>query len=282
MDSFLRQLEALNSNGTPAGTYRRTLDNIRRDRHNPVMWCQHGNISQSAQQSIEAACSKEVADATGHLEGVVRDHYSFRPKAAGKQCTLPGDTWLRRVVAGDAFTAYHFGDTPEDLERADDLLAKLVVNGKASVGKFAFQGRMHNERFPCWWTWWTSSELRGAPTDGESYVEELALLKGTIEAAERYGAVEITLKVSDLPVGLYKPSSIDGYGAHSRFTPDLTERPYGYTDPTAPKEEADVASSSAKHEGRPELISQSIPYADLEEDTFVQLTYYPPWKPDRV
>jgi|GEM_PF-5542690 len=246
MDTFLKQLGALNvSIDNTYNAYKRTLDNITSDRHHPDH-NPHGNIGQATQAAIEGMCAGKPPTATAHLVGVVEAHYSYQPRAERPGCTTRDGKVIRTVVPKDIFVAHHLMSALEDLFHSD-ALTSTGGNGETTVPAAALGGRTQREKAPTWWTFGGPE-----PRCGRAYVEDLALPRTTINKAESAGAVvEIALPATALSVPLHKPSSIDGYGAWSRFKPDLTACSHGMSDP------------DPGFRPRAELVSESLAYQEI-------------------
>lgn len=217
----------------------------------------HGNITRTAQASLDKACEVTPGSGAIDIEAVIADHPSPQP-ISGAPARTPPDEPLRQVVPYSLFLRYHIG---MDSERTLNLEAG-VRHGKRSISRSSFNGTTGRLGYPSWWTWGSPP-----PAQGRDYVEQLALPEiVNAKAAEANGVAEVTIPQGHFPAGVFtfKPSALDGFGANTRFEPDLTDSPHGWTKPANP----------STHPPRPELVSRSFAYADLPDEVdFVSVVF---------
>lgn len=252
---FLQQLAALEA--AQPEEYGVAVANIRQDLHGTGNPC--GNVTEAAHDALKSECAKYSPTATDHLHDAIARHLSFCT-AAGCSASTVTETPLRTVVPYVVYWQYHMrapdegrGAPAEDPASSDESslnldLAAALAEPENDVDVILLRGGTGRVDRATWWSFG-----RAAPATGREYVEELALPGSTlVQLAEASAIVEIQVGRDALPEPLYKPSSLDGFCAGSRFKPDLTDTPHGWTDP------------KDGYEKRPEVVSRAFRYARLK------------------
>ena len=254
MDTFISELEKLGDE------YERTLKNIKSDRHGGTS-PPHRNIKQETQLLIEEDCKYHTSLDKDALKEIAEKYYSFN--ISGKTAFDHNSTdKLYMAVNISTFIDYHmckeripkyyqYADICEAKKEIDDYLTSPDRNPK--ILKYLLEGKC--QRTMAWWTFDMKSVISPIEVSGEQLVHELALPYLTIESAKtKKGVVLIEIETAALPddIKCYKPSSLDGYGPGSRFKPDLSSAPHGWTDP-------DLNLYPA-YQKRPEIISKPFFY----------------------
>jgi len=223
-----------------------------------------GNIPASIVNFMEQCCGagKNIVDFIGEC-GVLKkpDDYTHLKYSAEPELEL------RRVVSVTTFIKYHISNAGYSALSIKEHLVAEYAQGKVEI--FGIQneieqldGRTHLLGRTCWWTF-NIPDLP-EPPDGKTYILELALFERTRTDIEAEGAfIEIILKRSQLSsVNLFKPTSVEGFSEVTPFFPELTGLKHGLTKPIHP------ASVS-----RPELVSESFSYQDLNIET-IKIKYW--------
>lgn len=237
---FLEKLEEINQ--ACGGTYKAALENCRQDW--PNSGAANVNIPMTAAQKlIDAAPTLTAAT----IDDVVALYASHQPESGAVARDKPSEP-LRRVAPYNAFVYYCLGETSETVASIDNIV--LDDAGSEDIPLDAVKGTVGTPGRCSWWTWGSPP-----PDNAADYVEQLALPHATIDrAAQARGAVEISIPHDRFPAELYKPSALDGFMEHSRFAPDVTDAPHGWSKP----------ANEADHPKRPELVSSSFRYEELK------------------
>lgn len=270
MDRFFKQLSAL-VNQEP--DMKKAAENIKKDCRSKDQ--PNGNIKEPVLESICEICGAHNDDENDHLEEVVKNHRSIHKPGFYEPVSPPANELLRRVTSLHSFILYHILESfrgsnlagigydkhsyvsmkkkqlKERLENGDDLLKPDELEG--STGK-------HGD--PTWWTFYEAG--LDSPGNGEMYMKELALSDHELEkAAIDNAVVESSIDSDSLANPLFKPTALDAFSPGTQFEPELSGKAYGYTSPPEPGLQS-----------RPEIVSTSIPYRDLNKDTIVKLTKF--------
>jgi hypothetical protein len=244
------------------GSYRTAIDNTVQDMNtdcNP-----YGNITSVAQNSLNRCCNPPHGGKCIDIEMLVRDHQSHQ-RASGAIPRKKPEENLRRVVAFHTFVDFHH-------KSGRDALANLVRAKSVKTEALSVQAmRGSTGRDGCL-SWWTFGLPR--PDNGRKYAEELALTieeanpaDAVADAAKINGVVEVQIPSSSFPKNLFKPSALDGFCRNTKFKPDHTSSEHGWTKPDS--------NAKVGLERRPELVSQSFSYTDVDPDIDLDITYLP-------
>ena len=243
------------------GSYQTAIENVFFDMHGQNN--QFGNITSIAQKSLDTRCTSPNGENCIDIELLIQEHHSYQ-QASGAVPRKKPDEDLRRVVTFNDFVTYHHNGDNES--RSNLLRIGSIKSGPISVDRLL--GTTGCDEKPSWWTFG-----RPCPGDGQRYVDELAL---TIKQGNPFddladvnvvkGIIEIRIPSADFPKNLFKPSALDGFGQHTKFEPDLTDSEHGWTKPDTAK---------VGLERRPEFVSQSFSYSEVDQDLDLEVTYLP-------
>lgn len=255
-------LKQYKQKNTPA--YDQAVDNVLADLWHAAI-NPHGNITKIAQRALaKTCCGGDIPD----FETEAATLRSPQPASGANPCRPTPAEPLRRVVPYSWFLAYHLksnspaqSTSPAPARRGNfttirnlsgHMPGKTPAAGSAkNLLRVHFRGRVGQPNHVTWWTFGPSSSR---PNSGYAYMMELALPESGHKAAEACKmVVEITIAPGVFPVELFKPSALDGFCAYTRFSPDHSDAPHGWTKPDP---------SYAK---RPELVSESFAYHEIDK-----------------
>lgn len=230
-----------------SSTHKKAIENLRNDSNHK----KGGNIPKPIIESMEKCCQNGE-----ELVGIVKKHgilakrEFYTPISIGK-CKL-SDGKLRRLLPLRDFVIYHSGDGSYTARSQVEKMIAQIKQDKTEKWDNLVGWTGQKERV----SWWTFN-LHGMATasTGKDYVEELAI--AWTESAEKVFnkdkmVVEVIIEASQFGVLLYKPTALEGFEENTLFQPAKKCSPYGMTCPVDPKKT-----------GRPELVSESICYADM-------------------
>jgi hypothetical protein len=271
MDRFFKQLTALTEEEP---TMKKAVDNIFKD-------CQtedqiHGNIKTPVVEAIAKICRGHREDETAHLDGTIRGHQAINKPGFYQPVPAPEDESLRRVTSLSSFVTYHMlesfrgknrlgmgFDAHGTIEKFKRDLLDRFEHDQVELEMDELQGSCGPPARPTWWTFY--EENRHVPGSGEAYMQELALSEQEMNRAEVDNTtLELAIEPGALGQDLFKPTALDAFGPETRFEPELTGKPYGYTSP--PK---------AGLQARPELVSPPVGYRELATDTILIIRRLP-------
>jgi hypothetical protein len=252
----------------------KAVENIKKDCRSADQ--PNGNIPVAISKAMSGICSKYPENQTGHLEETVKNHQSINKPKFYTPVSPPQDEPLRRAISLSSFIAFHILES----HRGKTLIGKSSAKHssfpylkKALLDEFEdnrvelefdrLQGTTGKQGEA---TWWTFYEKGGdMPKIGEKYMQELALGEDEMKKAEKDKiVVELAINAETLGKELFKPTALDSFIPETKFEPELTGRPYGYTAP----EESGLQS-------RPELVSASVRYSDMNKNMILTLKKIP-------
>jgi hypothetical protein len=275
MDALLNALDAL-VNQDP--NMAQAADNIRNDLRSE----QHPyGLSEELQSRLNASI-EDGAD----LRETVNSHRSIDTPELHVEAEIPTDG-MRRVMSLSSFYQYHFmppksessfdtaGDSPDLLidfvnRYFPELRDAHADQSETAVDSEEFGGTTGRPRNPTWWTWLEGDDA--PPDNGETYMLELNLSEREHELARESGiVVEITVEQRDLESALktrgaggipfFRSTGLDSFSEDTPFRPNLKAEPFGRTCPRPPATKE-----------RPEVVSESTSYENLDENVRIILT----------
>ncbi len=248
MKRFRSRLEELR-NEDPR--FDQAVDNALRDvqsAENP-----HGNLTPPLVVALDGRCHDDVP-----LEPVIGEHCCNRRPELHRRSEPTPDP-VRRVMPRSDFIQYHLLGPGAANEESLDHYRRQFAPGRHQESTVDWGGSSGLPDRPSWWTF--EEEGRAAPADGKTLLLELALGERARDLAERDGAVvDLGISPGELEVEFFKPTSLEGFGPETLFRPELSEAPYGRTEPV-----------DEELEGRPEIVSRSFRYDDLREELPVEV-----------
>ena len=232
-------------------------------------------------QELQASLDRSTEDGTDILK-VVDSHRSIEKPELHVEAEIPSDQ-IKRVMSLHSFCRYHLANSDFESNGTFNALLEDVVNlyfsalraGHANstektIDSEEFAGITGRPQTPTWWTWLEEND--SPPGNGKIYMLELALSEKEHRFAQTSGiVVEITLEKQDLGNALktkgtegipfFRSTGLDSFSEDTPFRPNLKPEPFGRTCPTPPATKE-----------RPEAVSESISYEELEENVRIVLT----------
>ncbi len=167
---------------------------------------------------------------------------------------------IRRVFSFNTFKNYNLSDSFTSQADFYNLPDNFDLNPESLSG---FTG---NPTGPTWWTW---DETNIKPINGSIYMHELGISENERKNAENDFVVEIAVNKECLKTEFYRSTGLDAFDEDTLFRPNLKpDEPFGRTCPIPP---ADINNK------RPEIVSKSIRYEELDDDVKIEITKYK-WK----
>jgi len=254
-------LKACDDHLSADAAYAEAVANCRNDwRHagNP-----HGNIGPGCQSSLDRNCTAGGVSKDVVLLAVEK-HRSFEaPAGAAAVDVAARAPVIARLVPLNDFIRYNVKDRRNTRGgRADALrVVREATRVAGDVPRTVLNGTTGRPGGVCWWT---LPEGHPAASSGAAFAQELALPRATIDAGTTQGFLEVRLSPDAAPEPFYKPSALDGFGAHTRFRPDATDCWHGWSAP------------EPGYGKRPEVIARSFEYRRLARSVKVTIRHWPP------
>ncbi len=261
MDRCIQQLEALASRQPGLD---QAVANIKADRASPTN--PHGNLTAKVTTALAGRCHSLPSGATQEISQAIDEHKVIHRPDLYEPVSTP-TTALRRVTSLTTFVNYHLLTGADSSSNQELVKHHLITQGRHDAALSVLRGTTGRLDSATWWTHLAEDEE--PPEEAETYMTELALSDHELNTARQEGwGIELALPTGAFTYPLYKPTSLEAFFEGTRFRPDLTSAPCGYTAPPA------------GFTPRPELISRSVSYGNIGTlETHVTITPLPYHRP---